>query len=102
MPRMMYCWRCQMDMPMLTDEEWRLLTAHVASGRAAGAGPFGEQQLALSAYEAITGFKETNINALAHHRLSLYGPDCHACGKPLRTTRARFCAACGTLRTPAS
>jgi len=50
---------------------------------------------ALELYRAITGFAETNINAIRHHRISLYGLPCQACGKPLRTPRASFCAACG-------
>jgi hypothetical protein len=49
----------------------------------------------LDRYERITGFKETNINALYHHRLSLYGRSCLKCDKPLRTPQARYCAACG-------
>ena len=51
---------------------------------------------ALDRYFAITGFRETNPNALWHHVLSLYGPPCEACGKPLRTPAANWCAACGT------
>lgn len=45
-------------------------------------------------YRRITGFRETNPNAVAHHVVSMYGPPCKACGKPLRTPRAKFCAAC--------
>ena len=48
----------------------------------------------LREYERITGFRETNPNAIHHHVVSMYGPPCTACGKPLRTPRARFCAAC--------
>lgn len=43
----------------------------------------------------LTGFDETNPNAVWHHVAGLYGPDCPACGKPLRTKVARYCAACG-------
>jgi hypothetical protein len=50
---------------------------------------------ALERYYQITGFRETNPNALWHHRLSDLGPPCNTCGKPLRTPRAKFCAACG-------
>lgn len=49
----------------------------------------------LNAYNGITGFNESNINAVFHHRISLYGPPCGNCGKPLRTPLAKFCAACG-------
>lgn len=53
---------------------------------------------ALAKYHEFTGFEETNANALWHHRASLYGPPCSACGKPLRTPQANFCAACGKVR----
>lgn len=48
----------------------------------------------LAEYERITGFRETNLNAVFHHRLSVYGPPCRHCGKPLRTPQARFCGSC--------
>lgn len=52
-------------------------------------------QLVLDEYNRITGFEETNRVAIHHHRISLYGSPCHKCGKPLRTDKASFCAACG-------
>jgi hypothetical protein len=56
-------------------------------------------QPCLDAYERLTGFRETNANAVMHHRRGLYGPPCHVCGKPLRTPRASKCMACGANRT---
>lgn len=50
---------------------------------------------ALELYFKLTGFEETNIDALWHHRISLYGEPCPECSKPLRTKVARFCAECG-------
>ncbi len=55
-------------------------------------GIFGRRALVF--YQELTGFPETNVKALWHHRLSLYGPPCTHCGKPLRTPQAKFCAAC--------
>lgn len=97
---------------MLTDEEWQTVSPllrdgvaqikayrglHACSLKEATAKGFG--RAALDAYESLTGFKETNANALFHHRLSLLGPPCVSCGKPLRTPQARFCAACSFERT---
>jgi len=111
MPRTIYCWRCQMDLPMLTEDEWRLVSPHLSdaaeqinhyrqqhSCSLAEAKAKGFGQLALQLFEKITGFKETNPTALFHHRLSLYGPPCTNCGKPLRTPKARYCPLCGTDR----
>ena len=49
-------------------------------------------------YEEITGYKELNQNAIIHHRISDYGELCEDCGKPLRTSKASFCAACGKVK----
>jgi len=54
---------------------------------------------ALEMYKAITGFEETNPNALWHHRLSLLGPPCGRCGNPLRTPVAKRCVECGAVRS---
>jgi hypothetical protein len=110
MSRDLYCWRCRTVVPMLDENEWPQL-----------AGPLGnlidlikqlrkEQGLtlpeatkvagreALARFRDLTGYDETNVNALWHHRLNLFGPPCATCGKPLRTPRAKHCAACGATR----
>ena len=52
----------------------------------------------LDAFEQLTGYRETNPNAIMHRRIAMYGPPCASCGKPLRTPRARMCVACGAER----
>ena len=87
-----WCWRCKADVPMLSDEEFRSALALKGTGQ----GDLMERQFGpvLREYERITGKRETNVNAFYHHQLSLYGPPCANCGKPLRTPRARFCGYC--------
>jgi hypothetical protein len=55
-------------------------------------------QGALLRYQELTGAVESNPDVLWHHRSNLLGPACTSCGKPLRTPKARCCAACGTMR----
>lgn len=107
----LYCWRCDTVVPMLDEIEWGLIEpllseglselkhyrqAHEASLADAGGKVFG--QAALKIYRTLTGFNEENVNVILHHRISLYGPPCNSCGKPLRTPQASFCAACGVAR----
>ena len=99
-----------MEMPMLSEEEWAVMEPllqsaisdlqkyreqHEASLQEAFKNGLGEA--ALKKYQDITGFKETNINAIWHHRASLFGAPCEACGKPLRTPKASLCAECGAV-----
>lgn len=93
MARELYCWRCGVEMPMLDEDEW----ARIGPLLSGSADPVARQS-ALDLYEEMTGLRETNINAIWHHRVKDFGPPCTACGKPLRTPRASFCAACGTAK----
>jgi predicted amidophosphoribosyltransferase len=45
-------------------------------------------------YQRITGAPERVGRNICHHRLSLYGLPCKACGKPLRSPLARLCSSC--------
>jgi hypothetical protein len=100
-----------MPIPMLNEKEWNevapLLRAdieHIKSHRA-------ETQIGLKEaletlrfaacekYFEITGFRETNPNAIWHHRLADFGPECMNCGHLLRTNKASLCANCGTKYT---
>ena|ERR1700754_4799856 len=91
MGQVLYCWRCQMELPMLEKHE----AAYVLErGPDLERWPNGDR--ILTRYFELTGFEETNPNAVWHHLAGLYGPPCSSCGKPLRTPRAQMCAACGT------
>jgi hypothetical protein len=96
---------------MLDDAEWEQVVPHLKNAIAqikdyrqahnaslAEAQAHGYGQRALERYHDITGFREINVNALWHHRVSQFGPPCSSCGRPLRTPRARFCAECGAPR----
>jgi len=103
---MLWCWRCKAEMPMLDEVEAKAVFADrvfsdLLQGRTASPVLAKQQwhQRVLERYEKLTGFKETNINAVCHHQLSLYGEPCRKCKKLLRTPQARFCAACGFRRS---
>ena len=96
---------------MLEDHEWELVLPllrrslsdlqsyrqkHDVSLAEAKDQEFG--RAALEKYLELTGFNETNVDALWHHHVSLYGPPCNSCGKPLRTPKAKYCAACGSVQ----
>ena len=49
---------------------------------------------AVQKYQRLTGYRETNANAIWHHKLSLYGAPCKQCGRPLRTPDAKKCGSC--------
>ena len=107
----LYCWRCDAIVPMLNEQEWAVISPLLANAiqqlklyREQNQCPLAEAKerglefQALAKFEEITGFKETNVDAISHHRASIYGPTYPACGKPLRTPRASYCASCGRTR----
>lgn len=110
--KVMYCWRCGEDVPMLDEDEFAVVEAHysraVRSIKATARlqdpairAEFIKEQYrpVFDAFRRITGQDHTtDPSDLMHHRIANYGPPCHQCGKPLRTPRARYCAACGADR----
>ena len=114
--KILWCWRCKMEIPMLEPDEAYLVWQQANRGlstltpeeylriydehrgnrdRLQAALQFeNESGGMLREYCRITGFKETNVNALWHHQTYLYGPPCRYCGKPLRTPQAKLCGAC--------
>jgi hypothetical protein len=83
-----------MNVPMLDEGEFGQVRAALRNRS-----PLRFTERILAKYLEITGFEETNPNAVWHHRIALYGSPCRVCGKPLRTPRAAFCAACGADRS---
>lgn len=76
-------------MPMLDEQEFLTVTNRELEV------PLRDQLAeALKRYVELTGFEETNPNAVWHHRLSLYGEPCKFCGRPLRSPNAKLCGSC--------
>jgi hypothetical protein len=88
----LWCWRCKREVPMLDEEEYRrvysLFNTGVGNSLERLWGPLRRE------YERITGLPAVHRGDIVHHRLALYGPPCKACGKPLRSQRAKLCGAC--------
>jgi ribosomal protein L37E len=105
-----YCWRCGENVPGFEEAEheellvlWKVAVkrSNIVSAfevtRIARESP--EFQAVRDRYQEITGQEMKTKCANFFHRLSEFGPPCNKCGKPLRTMKARFCAACGHERT---
>jgi hypothetical protein len=105
--QIMWCWRCKQEMPMLDEAEYagiaRLYKESMLATkefRRTWGIPLEHASIherfapVRTEYERITGVKEPNENAIMHHRISLYGPPCNQCRKPLRTPKAKLCGAC--------
>jgi hypothetical protein len=80
-------------MPMLDEDEYRQVMAFLPVSES-GHNLLTTFTPMLAEFEQITGIRETNPNAIFHHRVSLYGPPCESCGKPLRTPQAKVCGHC--------
>jgi hypothetical protein len=100
-----------MEVPMLDEEEYKVVDElysqavgntreyRVRNGLPLSNVPIEELFVPVrNAYKKMTGMDESNHNAIMHHRISIYGEPCKNCGKPLRTPKASFCAACGQVK----
>jgi len=91
-----------MEIPMLGDAEYQKAQLLYETGMKNNGVSLNNKQERFKAlldyYFEVTGFKETEPNAIMHHRIEQYGPPCENCGKPYRTKQATFCAACGNKR----
>lgn len=102
-----YCWRCRQEMPFLEEDEWALVAPHFAHlikdiqqyriennvdlGTALREAPLQAKKV----FEEITGYMGMHPNAIGHHRLIEWGPECTHCGHLLRTPLAKACLHCG-------
>ena len=89
-----------MNVPMLDSEEGKIASKLLAEGfqEAIKQRKAPHFKKLLDYYKEITGYEETNHNAIMHHFIDMYGPDCENCGKPYRTEIAAFCPKCGNRR----
>lgn len=103
----MWCWRCKQDVPMLDEEEFAEISHLYSVATFAVKGYRRTHETSLEntplhelyepvyvEYERVTGTKELNHDEIMKHRISLYGPPCERCQKPLRTPKAKVCGAC--------
>ena len=89
-----------MDVPMLDKEEHAIASKLYSKGFKVLKKDRQERfKELLDYYNDLTGFGETEPNAIMHHSLGQIGLDCEKCGKPYRTPKAKLCAACGNKRT---
>jgi hypothetical protein len=105
--KLLWCWRCKAEVPMLDEEEFAEISClhrdaiqatkkyREQRGVSLRDVPTAEYfRPMLNRYEQLTGRRDTNPKTILHHRLSLYGPPCKHCGKPLRTPKAKLCGSC--------
>ena len=87
---------------MLNEEEYAMASELFGEGMRnihTSGGRLARFQALVDYYKKLTGWDTTEPNAILHHRIAQYGPPCENCGKPYRTPKASFCAACGRKRT---
>jgi DNA-directed RNA polymerase subunit RPC12/RpoP len=105
--KLLWCWRCGKEMPMLDEQEYT--QASRLFGECATATKEFRQHRHVPLDSAISerDFRpirdwhkqltgaDCHRDAIMHHRLASLGDPCRICGKPLRSPRAKMRAACG-------
>ena len=93
---------------MLEEDEWEIISPLVAqrvkaikkyleeTGASIDEAAKHVENEASTIHLKLTGYKEENSSAIAHHRLANFGAVCAECGHLYRTPKARFCANCGS------
>jgi len=88
-----------MEVPMLDEDEFKIAQELYSLGFKR---PITDRKVRfkplLDYHNNLTGFYIDEPNAIMHHCIAQYGPECENCGKPFRTPVAKFCAACGNKR----
>ena len=85
-----------MEVPMLNEKEFAIASELYFKGfKLAKADRKQRFKELLEYYNNLTGFGETEPNAIMHHSLEQIGADCENCGKPYRTPKAKLCVNCG-------
>jgi hypothetical protein len=111
--KVLWCWRCRKEVPMLEDDEIRPIEDLFAKyrpridelgkeiQRSAEAKREWNRLIeerdaeAMRLFAVQTGQVPGEPYDVVHHRASIYGPQCKQCGKVLRTPKASKCLECG-------
>jgi hypothetical protein len=105
--KVQYCWRCKGAVPMFAEDELPELLDLMNRAQSEIDGAFAaiddfhrsnRYDEVKARFKELTGLEMTLGCFTPFHRLADYGPPCGRCGRPLRTERASFCAACGWRR----
>jgi len=68
MSQLLYCWRCQMEIPMLDDKEVKYVLEPMRLNERRTRDIESAKVIVLQRYCEVTGF--ANANAIWHHQLS--------------------------------
>ena len=106
--KMLWCWRCRRDVPMLDEDEfavvsdvYRQSTKAAKEFRKDTGASLEEMKLqnffepVCETYEQLTGERLDDADHILKHCIAKYGPPCANCGRVLRTPEASKCFECG-------